>query len=97
MPIRAFGSPRNDLPALRCPTRACLFQLEYFKPARPPVPLKREHFDELLKTVIELNMCACRICAGAALAPATSEPGLGSRLPHLHRDADTMRDCHRRS
>ena len=26
------------------------------------------------------------ICAGTGLTPATSAPGLGSRLPHLHRD-----------
>jgi hypothetical protein len=28
----------------------------------------------------------CHICTGTALTPATSAPGLGSPLPHLHRD-----------
>ena len=28
----------------------------------------------------------CHICAGTRLAPATSAPGPGSPLPHLHRD-----------
>ena len=29
----------------------------------------------------------CHICTGTGLAPATSAPGLGSPLPHLHRDS----------
>jgi hypothetical protein len=28
----------------------------------------------------------CHICTGTGLTPATSAPGLGSPLPHLHRD-----------
>jgi hypothetical protein len=28
----------------------------------------------------------CHICAGTGRTPATSAPGLGSPLPHLHRD-----------
>jgi hypothetical protein len=28
----------------------------------------------------------CHVCTAAGLTPATSAPGLGSSLPHLHRD-----------
>ncbi len=31
----------------------------------------------------------CHICTGTGLDPATSAPGLGSILPHLHRDSCT--------
>ena len=29
----------------------------------------------------------CHICTGTRLTPATSAPGLGSPLPHLHQDS----------
>ncbi len=32
------------------------------------------------------GLTPCHICAGTGLTPATSAPGLGSPLPHLHRD-----------
>jgi hypothetical protein len=34
----------------------------------------------------------CHICTGTGLTPATSAPGLGSPLPHLHRDR--ANPCH---
>ncbi len=38
------------------------------------------------------NLCPCRICTGTGLDRPTSVPGLGSPLPHLHRD--WARPCH---
>ena len=38
------------------------------------------------------NLCPCRICTGTGLDRPTSVPGLGSPLPHLHRDR--ARPCH---
>ena len=37
----------------------------------------------------------CHICAGTGLIPATSAPGLGSPLPHLHRDCWDGTCCRR--